>query len=79
MSAAPRPKRVLPDCPPLDFAWADRRWRDPLTGVEVVRLSPPAKRHYQPNFRTVTAINGLFGLFFPVFELSLLSTRQNSD
>jgi len=39
-------------CPPLDFAWAKRRWADPLTGVEVVCLSPPEKLHFRnPYFR----------------------------
>lgn len=40
------------DCPPLDFAWADRRWTDPLTGTEVVCLSPAEKLHFRnPYFR----------------------------
>jgi hypothetical protein len=31
----------------LDFAWADKRWTDPLSGTEVVCISPPMKRHYR--------------------------------
>jgi len=39
-------------CPPLDFTWAKRRWADPLTGMEVVCLSPPEKLHFRnPYFR----------------------------
>lgn len=41
---------MIPNCSPLDFAWADKRWRDPLTGLEVVRLSPPVKHHYRVNY-----------------------------
>lgn len=39
-------------CLPLDFAWAKRRWTDPLTGTEVVCLSPPERLHFRnPYFR----------------------------
>ena len=36
--------------PKLDFAWAESRWRDPLTGAEVVCLSPDRKRHFRNNY-----------------------------
>ncbi|MFC1452711.1 hypothetical protein ACFLSJ_05120 [Verrucomicrobiota bacterium] len=36
----------------LDFAWAEKRWNDPLTGTEVIRLSPGRKSHFRsPYFR----------------------------
>ena len=38
--------------PALDFAWATERWRDELTGTEVVRLSGDESVHYRnPYFR----------------------------
>jgi hypothetical protein len=42
---------VQPDTP-ICLDWADRRWRDPLTGTEVLRLSPPENSHFRnPYFR----------------------------
>ncbi len=39
-------------CQPLDFAWAKRRWTDPLTGTEVICLSPEERLHFRnPYFR----------------------------
>jgi len=34
----------------LDMGWADRRWKDPLTGTEVVCLSPERKSHFRNNY-----------------------------
>ncbi len=42
--------REKPACPQLTFDWAEKRWRDPLSGAEVVRVSPPRKRHYRNNY-----------------------------
>jgi len=37
---------------PLDLGWAKRRWSDPLTGTEVVCLSPEEELHFRnPYFR----------------------------
>jgi hypothetical protein len=42
----------MQQCRPLDFAWAKRRWTDPLTGTDVVRLSPDERLHFRnPYFR----------------------------
>jgi len=39
-------------CYPLDLEWATRRWTDPLTGTDVVCLSPAEKLHFRnPYFR----------------------------
>jgi hypothetical protein len=32
------------------FAWADKRWSDPLTGTEVVCLTPDERTHYRSNY-----------------------------
>ena len=51
-AGAPTGNSRSSSCPPLDFAWAKRRWADPLTGTEVVCLSPPEKLHFRnPYFR----------------------------
>ena len=36
-----------PNVRKLDFAWATKRWEDPLTGAEVVRLSPEMRMHFR--------------------------------
>ncbi len=32
---------------PLEFDWAEKHWQDPLTGTDVVCLSPPRKMHFR--------------------------------
>ena len=44
----PVAERVTPA--KLDFAWAEKRWKDPASGAEVVRLSPPNKKHYRHGY-----------------------------
>jgi len=49
----------------LDFAWAGKRWKDPTTGTEVVRLSPEGKIHWCNNYfrlNTMTA-DGQYAVF----------------
>ncbi len=37
----------------LEFEWAGRRWADPLTGTDVVRVSPEERLHFRnPYFRS---------------------------
>ncbi len=33
--------------PQLDFAWAPHQWEDPLSGTQVVKLSPDLPRHFR--------------------------------
>lgn len=33
--------------PPLDFRWARHPWEDPLTGTQMVKLSPDQSRHFR--------------------------------
>lgn len=34
----------------LDLAWAEKRWIDPISGTEMVCISPPQKKHYRNNY-----------------------------
>ena len=41
----------------LDFSWASKQWTDPLTGVDVVRLSPENSEHFRNTYFRVQMIS----------------------
>ena len=51
---------------PLDFDWSEKRWTDPLTGTDVICLSPPdRKAHFRnPYFRiNMFTADGRYAVF----------------
>ena len=40
----------VPEAAELTFDWAEKSWQDPLTGTQVVRLSPDRKMHFRNNY-----------------------------
>jgi len=41
---------TIPEPRQLDLDWAEKRWQDPLTGTDVVCLSPNRKMHFRNNY-----------------------------
>ena len=40
---------------PIDLSWATKRWEDPLSGTEVVRLSPATDAHFRNTYFRVNS------------------------
>ncbi len=53
MNDSKQPSRVQD----LDFSWAHNRWEDPLTGTQVVRLSPEGDTHFRNTYFRVNMIS----------------------
>jgi len=49
---------IQPNIKKLDFDWAEKRWTDPLTGTEVVCLSPDRKSHFRNNYFRLNMFTG---------------------
>ena len=56
----------LPAPEKLDFDWAEKRWEDPLTGTEVICLSPDRKMHFRNNYHRYNMFtgDGRYAVFF---------------
>ncbi len=68
-----------PEAEELTFDWAHKRWEDPLTGTEVVCLSPPRAAHFRVNyfrFNMFTS-DGKFVVFHGADELDRGLDRVN--
>ena len=55
----------VPIAPELTFEWAERSWQDPLTGTQVVCLSPDRKMHFRNNYfyNNLMTFDGRYAVF----------------
>ena len=56
---------TIPESPELTFDWAEKRWKDPLTGTDVVCLSPNQKMHFRNNYfsKNLITMDGKYIVF----------------
>ena len=61
----------VPKAPDLNFEWAERSWQDPLTGTQVVRLSPDRKMHFRNNYfyNNMMTFDGRYAVFMGFEEI----------
>ena len=61
----------IPEAPELSFDWAEKSWQDPLTGTQVVRLSPDRKMHFRNNYfyNNLMTFDGKYAVFMGCEEL----------
>ena len=61
----------IPEAPELSFDWAEKSWQDPLTGAQVVRLSPDRKMHFRNNYfyNNLMTFDGKYAVFMGCEDL----------
>ena len=61
----------IPEAAELSFDWAEKSWQDPLTGTQVVRLSPDRKMHFRNNYfyNNLMTFDGKYAVFMGCEEL----------
>lgn len=63
---------TITESPELTFDWAEKRWQDPLTGTDMVCLSPNKKMHFRNNYfsSNLFTFDGKYAVFIGFKELS---------
>ena len=61
----------IPEAAELSFDWAEKSWQDPLTGTQVVRLSPDRKMHFRNNYfyNNLMTFDGKYAVFMGCEDL----------